>query len=223
MSCGTRIYNIFNQIQNSKKGTTPLEWCMDAFQCKTIDDLFYLKPYIYGEIEFWKNDKISGGLSVSEVNTLINPLINFLNNQIFTVRALNYSSKDSSKDAIPKIIYFHSGQIQNAEGDITQIQTEVEELRQGIIANKKIKQGDDYVRNFILQNLDRIDLLLNNYDKIRPHYIELNISSITYNIVYNYPDCIKYLANIMVSAKNLLGDGLLLMEGYDKCIKPLIT
>lgn len=238
MSNVARVYNIFNQIRTQSPNISidrkyGVDYLMEIFKCETIEDLYYLKPYIYDEIEYYKNERLEKGADENYINSIVNPFVNFLDISFqinMTAIGGEYKEIMARKCDIgtlktPLNCITNSAidyPIQNAEDGIAKIQKEVEKLRQGIIANKKIKQGDDYVRNFILQNLDRIDLLLNNYDKIRPHYIELNISSITYNIVYNYPNCIKCLGQIMISAKSLLGDGLLLMEGYDKIIKPFL-
>jgi hypothetical protein len=186
VSNGTRIYNIFNQLKvNAQSAGSVLQFCKSTFKCNTVDDLFYIKPYIYGEIEFWKLDKISGGLSEKDVKRLADPLVNYLNDQVFAVG----SSSNANANLIPDVIHFHNGQLRSAEKDITKIKEEVEELRQGIQLNiaDKPENVNHYVRTFILQNLDRIDLLLNNYDKIRPHYSVLNAYSL-FPAVHAFPE-----------------------------------
>jgi hypothetical protein len=47
------------------------------------------------------------------------------------------------------------------------------------------------IYNFTLLNLDRADILLNNFDKIRPHYIYYNLASIMPPIltIPDYSNC----------------------------------
>ena len=203
VSNGTRIYNIFNQLKvNAQSAGSVLQFCKSTFKCNTVDDLFYIKPYIYGEIEFWKLDKISGGLSEKDVKRLADPLVNYLNNQVFAVG----SSSNANSNLILDVAHFHNGQLHGTEEDITKIKEEVEELRQGIQLNiaDKPEKVNHYVRTFILQNLYRIDLLLNNYDKIRPHYSALNAYSL-YPITQPYPDLteqVRKLVNNIVDFVN---------------------
>ena len=54
------------------------------------------------------------------------------------------------------------------------------------------------IYNFILLNLDRADILLNNFDKIRPHYMYYNLASIMPPILTfpDYSNCKKTLKEL---------------------------
>ncbi len=201
MSNVARVYNIFSQIDEIYKKTQKygVDLLMEVFKCETIEDLYYIKPYIYGEIEFYKNERLEKGVPTNHINDTVNPFINFLNTCLLINMNLKITGSSGYNDTSYKnemlgrcktasfitSLYFITNSafdnpIKNAEEDIAKIKKEVEELRQGIQLNieNKPENSNTYVRTFILQNLDRIDLLLNNYDKIRPHYIKLPLYSV---------------------------------------------
>jgi hypothetical protein len=77
----------------------------------------------------------------------------------------------------------------NLDEDIANIRTNSTKLKVAV-ENFLSTNGDDYVLEFVLTNLKKIDILLNNYDKIIPHHMLDNIDSIAL-IVPNLLQMIK--------------------------------
>lgn len=96
--------------------------------------------------------------------------------QQFPVRAM----EDITRDAKPLLKNF--GKYTNEKEEVKGYEEKVEEIKDDVASLKdkflQLNKADDYVCSFILLNLDRIDILLNNFDKIAPKYIEFNLYAI---------------------------------------------
>ena len=207
MSSIVRVYNIFTQIKNNLDGENDIlgqVLLKKVFNVKNDDDLNYLKPYIFQEIDNCESEMRAENLGDDEISRVIPPFQKYMQNELFDPLAVLDSriSQDSfhpvlTKDIISKFSceFIKDKFPKRAMEDITRdakrlqksfpkegYEAQIEKIKSDVASLKdkflQLNKADDYVYSFILLNLDRIDILLNNFDKISPKYIEFNLYAI---------------------------------------------
>ena len=207
MSSIVRVCNIFTQIKNNLDGENNIlgqALLKKVFKVENDDDLNYLKPYIFQEIDNCESEMRAENLGDDEISRVIPPFQKYMQHELFNPLAVLDSqiSHNSfhpvlTKDIISKLSckfikqQFPVRAMEDITRDAKRLQKsfpkngydeQIEKIK-GEVASLKneflqLNKTDDYVYSFILLNLDRIDILLNNFDKIAPKYIEFNLYAI---------------------------------------------
>jgi hypothetical protein len=272
MSSIVRVYNIFTQIQSNfddNKSILGQDLLKNVFNIESDDDLYYLKPYIFQEIENCETEMLSNNFTSEQISNTIPNFKKYLNDNIFNV--VNVSIPDCSKipltqnipnrnpptiienaDAkrylisqsnIDRILYedvykkqfpkesltnfgfaarpFQKNFENGYNEQIAQIKTDVQSLREAL---QKLNKQNDYVYDFILINLDRIDILLNNFEKIRPIYTQFNLYAIIFPVytISEYSEYREAVESLFYKTVNFInnygGCGMVVYEIYDKIL-----
>jgi hypothetical protein len=250
MSSIVRVYNIFTQIQSNFDNNKPIlgqDLLKNVFNIESDDDLYYLKPYIVQEIDNCETEMRNINLGDDEISPVIPVFKKYIQESFFEVLRnfpqniiqINKDNIDShiyhnfvknkfpkdalrliTRDARPLQKNFDNGYNEQ----IVQIKNDVQSLREEL---QKLNKQNDYVYDFILINLDRIDILLDNFDKIRPMYTQFNLYAIispvyTISEYAEYREAVKLLFDKTVNfINNYGGCGMVVYEIYDK-ILPLL-
>ncbi len=199
MSSIVRVYNVFTQIKNNLDGENNIlgqALLKKVFKVENDDDLNYLKPYIFQEIDNCETEMRAGNYSDEQISSTIPKFKTYIQDVLFNqISALKKSiiivdgkgtfdknllkTKDKSLNEALTLISFAAPRRdqfkEGYEAQIEKIKGEVASLKNEFL---QLNKADDYVYSFILLNLDRIDILLNNFDKISPKYIEFNLYAI---------------------------------------------
>lgn len=240
MSSIVRVYNIFTQIQSNFDDKKPIlgqDLLKNVFNIESDDDLYYLKPYIFQEIENCETEMRAINLGDDEILPVIPVFKKYIHDSLFNQLALFTSSsgvinkdnitslsynfvknnfpKDSlrliTRDARPLQKNFENGYNEQ----IAQIKTDVQSLREAL---QKLNKQNDYVYDFILINLDRIDILLDNFDKIRPIYTQFNLYAII-SPVYTISEYSEYREAV----KSLFDKTVNFINNYGGCFTTVYT
>ena len=199
-----------------------------VFKVENDDDLNYLKPYIFQEIDNCETEMRAGNYSDEQILSTIPPFKTYIQDVLFNQLSVLKKSiiivdgkgtfdknllrtKDKFPNEALTLISFaaprreqfkkgYAAQIEKIKGEVASLKNEFLQLN----------KADDYVYSFILLNLDRIDILLNNFDKIAPKYIEFNLYAIITPVytIDGYKDlraAVQSLWNDMVAFTNTYG------------------
>lgn len=260
MSSIVRVCNIFTQIKNNLDGENNILGQIllkKVFKVENDDDLNYLKPYIFQEIDNCESEMLSNNFTSEQILNTVPNFKKYLNDSIITPSIPDYSKAPLihsinsamvenanakrfliSQSNIDRILYedvykkqFPKDSLTNLsfaarpfqksfpkngyDEQIEKIKGEVASLKNEFLQLNKV---DDYVYSFILLNLDRIDILLNNFDKIAPKYIEFNLYAIITPVW-----AIKEYRGLMKSVKSLCKQIFNFTNTYGGCVCTVYT
>ncbi len=222
MSSIVRVCNIFTQIKNNLDGENNVlgqALLQKVFKVENDDDLNYLKPYIFQEIDNCESEMLSNNFTSEQILNTVPKFKKYLNDNIIN-SSIPYYQNQFPKESLTNLSFaarpFQKSFPKNGyDEQIETIKGEVASLKNEFL---QLNKADNYVYSFILLNLDRIDILLDNFDKIAPKYIVFNLYAIitpvfTINEYKELGKSVTSLWNNIVEFTNTYGDFALKVYG----------
>ena len=197
MNSTIRVFNILNSIKiyhdankvetiqqpssGNKYSTSSLLMMKSILDVKNDDDVLYLKPFLLEEVTCCQTE-LQDKYDADNSQSIINPILTYFNRHCFCSLSSydlneNLNKNKAIQTNFPSSYFKDITQLtalerKNIKTDNEEVEKQKNEILQQIDdAYKTINNiKNEYIKNFILKNLNKIEILIKNYDKILPKH-----------------------------------------------------